>query len=29
MEKEAVQVENVSSEVLKVVTPSLRQKGLC
>lgn len=28
MEKEAVQVENVSSEVLKVVTPSLAAKGL-
>lgn len=28
MEKEAVQVENVSSEVLKVVTPSFAAKGL-
>lgn len=28
MEKEAVQVENVSSEVLKVVTPSIVAKGL-
>ena len=28
MEKEAVQVENVSSEVLKVVTPSFEAKGL-
>lgn len=28
MEKEAVQAENVSSEVLKVVTPSLAAKGL-
>ena len=28
MEKEAVQVENVSSEVLKVVTPSLDTKKL-
>ena len=28
MEKEAVQAENVSSEVLKVVTPSFAAKGL-
>lgn len=28
MEKDAVQVENVSSEVLKVVTPSIAAKGL-
>lgn len=28
MEKEAVQAENVSSEVLKVVTPSFAEKGL-
>ena len=28
MEKEAVQVENVSSEVLKVVIPSFEAKGL-